>query len=86
MKRAKYRGRIVTLPNPAEPPCAQSRKPVHAITDRAKRYRANQEGCKPDGPRRCKFCDTARNVGVHHFDGNESNGRKSNLAGCLSGL
>jgi len=74
-----YKGRAVSLPNPAEP-CAIARKPVSSITDRAKRYRANQPTCKPGGPRRCSYCPSRKNVEVHHVDGNESNGLRSNLA------
>lgn len=75
---ARFKGRLVTLPNPAEP-CAKARKPVSKISDRAKRYRANQAGCKPNGPRRCMYCGGGKHVGVHHLDGDESNGRRSNL-------
>lgn len=49
------------------------------VTDRAKRYRANQEGCLPSGARRCSLCGSARYLTVDHKDGDESNGRKSNL-------
>src|SRR5581483_11255506 len=55
------------------------RKPVEAITDREKRYRANTPECRPAGPRRCEKCRTTKNVVVHHRDGDESNGKKSNL-------
>lgn len=54
-------------------------KPVDQITDRAKRYRANHEDCKPPGPRRCLFCGSGKNVDVHHLDGNESHGGRQNL-------
>lgn len=60
--------------------CGEGRKPVEAITDRAKRYRANSAACKPEGPKRCEYCGSGKNVGVHHRDGNEDNGRRSNLA------
>lgn len=73
-----FRGRRAALPNPAE--CPRARKPVATITDRAKRYRANQSACKPPGPRRCSYCGSGRNVVVHHIDDNEGNGRRSNLA------
>lgn len=91
-RTATYRGRRVSLPNPSEPksaggtkvlddrgPCAKTRKPTKAITDRAKRYRANQPGCLPNGARRCAYCKSTRNLVVDHADGNESNGAKSNL-------
>ena len=74
---ARYRGQLVRLPNPSEP-CG-GRKPAAKITDRAKRYRANSRECRPAGPKRCWFCGSKRNVGVHHFDGNEDNTRPRNL-------
>jgi 5-methylcytosine-specific restriction endonuclease McrA len=74
-----FNGKLVRVPNPAEPPCAAGRKPVGQLTDRAKRYRANSPACLPDGPRRCAYCGSTRNVEVHHADGNENNGRRSNL-------
>ena len=81
VKLAKFRGRLVRLPNPSAPPaCPRGRKPVAKLTDRAKRYRANAPGCRPAGPRQCVYCRARKNVGVHHLDGDESNGRKSNLA------
>jgi hypothetical protein len=57
------------------------RKPVSEITDRAKRYRANR--VKPSGPKRCAYSHL-RNpckgpLGINHADGNESNGKRSNL-------
>jgi hypothetical protein len=58
-------------------PCAQTRKST--VTDRAKRYRANQRTCKPAGGKKCKLCGAKSDVMVDHIDGNESNGRKSNL-------
>lgn len=77
-RTAKFRGRVVSLPNPSE--CARIRKPVEKISDRAKRYRANQEGCKPTGPKRCVYCGkTKGQIVVDHVDGDESNGRRSNL-------
>lgn len=45
-------------------------KPVHQITDRAKRYRANRT--PPPGPRRCNFCGSRRNVDVDHIYGDEA--------------
>lgn len=53
--------------------------PVELITDRAKRYRANSEQCKPDGPKVCA-CGSKTNIGVGHLDGNEDNGARKNLA------
>jgi hypothetical protein len=70
------RGRVA---NPAGV-CPVARKPVAQVSDRAKRYRANQESCKPDGPKRCLYCNKGGRLDVAHLDGNESNGRRSNLA------
>ncbi len=63
-------------------------KPVGEITDRAKRYRAQQN---VKGPKRCIFCNrTAAQVGgrgldVMHLSGDESDGESKNLAyGCRS--
>lgn len=78
-RAVKFRGKLETIANPAAVPCASTRKPVQAITDRAKRYRANQAGCKPAGAKRCVFCGRRKNVEVHHIDGDESNGGRSNL-------
>jgi hypothetical protein len=58
---------------------ARFRKPVETISDRAKRYRAHQPGCRPDGPKVCYKCGSRRFVVPDHIDGDESNGRKSNL-------
>ncbi len=58
-------------------PCAVTRR--RTVTDRAKRYRANQPGCKPGGVKQCKLCKAKRDLMVDHKDGDESNGRKSNL-------
>lgn len=63
------------VPNPA---CGGT-KPVHLITDRAKRYRANHPDCRPPGPRRCHLCGSRKNVDVHHLDGNEDHGAPENL-------
>jgi hypothetical protein len=57
--------------------CARTLKPK--VSDRAKRYRANQPGCRPAGAKKCKLCGSKEFVTVDHIDGNESNGRKSNL-------
>lgn len=62
-------------PNPA--PCAVTRKTD--VTDRAKRYRANQKGCLPAGPKVCELCESTKQMMVDHKDGNESNGARSNL-------
>jgi hypothetical protein len=55
------------------------RKPVTAITDRAKRYRAQHPNVRPKLPKRCYFCGSTKNVGVHHLDGNEDHGNRQNL-------
>jgi hypothetical protein len=59
----------------------QFRKSVDEITDRAKRYRANQ--VRPKGPKRCAYKHRLNPckgpLGINHRDGNESNGAKSNL-------
>jgi hypothetical protein len=52
-------------------------KPSAEITDRAKRYRANQT--PPTGPRRCNFCGSRRNVEIDHITGDESDGTPENL-------
>jgi len=54
-------------------------KPVNEITDRAKRYRANQKDVRPPPPKQCYFCGSRQHVGVHHFDGNEDHGHRQNL-------
>lgn len=76
--RAFARRRRNPPPRVGNPVCG-GWKPVHAITDRAKRYRANSAGCKPPGPRRCHLCGARKNVDVHHLDGNEDHGRPENL-------
>jgi hypothetical protein len=58
---------------------ARNRKPVSAITDRAKRYRANTPECRPAGPKRCELCGSKRFLVVDHRDGNEANGSPANL-------
>jgi len=57
--------------------CAHTLK--FKVSDRAKRYRANQPGCKPAGVKKCKLCGSKHFLTVDHVDGNESNGKKSNL-------
>lgn len=49
------------------------------VTDRAHRYRANQPGTRPRGPKRCALCKSSRNVLVDHKDGNEHNDAPGNL-------
>jgi hypothetical protein len=62
------------------PKCgARFRKPVSQISDRAKRYRAHTPECRPLGPKRCFKCGSRQNVVPDHKDGNESNGKRSNL-------
>jgi HNH endonuclease len=55
------------------------RKPVHLITDRAKRYRANSSENRPPGRKQCGYCGSLRNVGVDHVNGREDDGDRSNL-------
>lgn len=58
------------------------RKPVSQITDRAKRYRAQQN---VKGPKKCVVCGSTKNLDVMHLDGDESHGESRNLAwGCRS--
>ncbi len=47
------------------------------ITDRAKRYRA--QNTPPPGPKRCTFCASRRNIDIDHIDGDEGNGDPDNL-------
>lgn len=60
------------------PGCANTVK-GDDVTDRAKRYRATQPGCLPNGPKQCKLCTSRSDLMVDHKDGNESNGAKGNL-------
>jgi hypothetical protein len=55
------------------------RKAVAAISDRAKRYRANQEDVRPGPPKQCGFCGGRRTIEVHHISGNEDDGEPENL-------
>lgn len=71
------RVRTVRL-NPAGEPCG-GRKPAAAVTDRALRYRANSDDCRPAPPERCWWCGDSR-VEVAHIDGDESNTTPENLA------
>jgi hypothetical protein len=58
--------------------CARTRK--QSVTDRAKRYRANQPACLPSGPRKCAECGRSDvKLLVDHKDGYEEHGQKSNL-------
>lgn len=61
--------------NPKSCPVTRKQK----VSDRAKRYRANQPACQPSGPRRCELCGNTSGLMVDHVDGNESHGLKSNL-------
>ena len=68
--------------NPAEP-CG-GRKPASEVTDRALRYRANSEECRPTEAERCIFCgarysDPGVFMEVGHFDGDETNTTPENL-------
>lgn len=49
------------------------------LTDRAKRYRANREGVRPEDPRICGYCGSDSNVGVDHIDGVEGHDWPQNL-------
>lgn len=53
------------------------RRPVEKITDRAKRYRANQDVAA--GPAVCGYCGSTQSMGVDHIDGDESHGDSFNL-------
>lgn len=61
--------------NPA--PCAVTRKTN--VSDRAKRYRAHQPGCLPEGAKKCALCPAKKDLMIDHRDGNESNGARRNL-------
>jgi hypothetical protein len=57
-------------------------KPAEEITDRAKRYRAQNA---VEGPKRCVFCNGNRDLQVLHLSGDETDGERKNLAwGCRS--
>jgi len=51
-------------------------KPAHAITDRAKRYRANRN--PPPGRKICNFCASRKNVDIDHVTGDESDDDEAN--------
>jgi hypothetical protein len=56
--------------------------PARNITDRAKRYRAQNA---VTGPRKCVLCGSTKDLGVMHLTGNEDHGERANLAyGCRS--
>lgn len=58
------------------------RKPTEDITDRAKRYRAQNN---VTGPKRCVLCNGSKDLQVMHLSGDESDGDEKNLAwGCRS--
>lgn len=69
-----------TISNPTQP---GGRKPVELITDRAKRYRANQT--PPPGPRQCHYCGRKPARDIDHVDGDEANGSPANLAWACRG-
>ncbi len=66
------------IPNPSSP--THHRKPVHLVTDRALRYRANHPSVRPPKPRICAWCGSRRNVEVHHVNGHEEDTATENLA------
>jgi hypothetical protein len=55
------------------------RKPVHLITDRAKRYRAQHPAVRPLAPKQCGFCGSTKKTMVGHINGRESDGDPANL-------
>src|SRR5271165_5781590 len=60
----------------------QSPRDPETLTDRAKRYRAQNQ---VEGPKECVICGAHGKLDVMHLDGNESNGELANLAyGCRS--
>ena len=69
------------VPNPARP--GRGLKDVTLLTDRMKRYRANQPENRPPGPRICNACghrsQNPRTVFVHHITGKETDSRRENL-------
>lgn len=65
---------MATISNPTRP---RALKPIHLISDRAKRYRANRT--PPPGPKQCAYCGSKRNVEIEHIDGNEANAAPENL-------
>lgn len=65
---------MVYVPNPI---MRGGRKPVDLITDRAKRYRAQQNA--PPAPRSCHYCGSPQNVEVEHVDGYEEHIEPENL-------
>ena len=79
------RTRVRRLNPPDAEPCG-GRKPASQVTDRALRYRANSDECKPEGPQRCLWCgarrfkDRGTEIQVAHIDGDETNTNPENLA------
>ena len=71
-KRVTYRR------NPAAAACVRTKK--DEVTDRAHRFRANQEGCRPKGPKICGYCGALRDVIPHHVNGFPDDTRPANLA------
>lgn len=78
--------RVIKL-NPVPEVCG-GRKPADQITDRALRYRANSDACRPKGAKLCMWCGvdnrhvkgTRPPIEVAHIDGNETNTAPENLA------
>ena len=70
---------FMTAPTYVSNPCEPAgRKEVEYLTDRAKRYRANQ--CPPEGPPVCAYCGASgRDIMIDHIDGNEANSEPRNL-------
>lgn len=53
------------------------------VTDRALRYRANQE--PPEGPRRCCMCGAGQHVEIEHVNGfEEDNAPENKMWACRS--
>jgi len=67
------------IPNPCRP---GGRQPVEIITDRAKRYRA--QDAHEQAEKRCVYCgapaSSRRRLDVEHIDGKEANTSPANLA------
>lgn len=61
--------------NPARPGAL---RPVHLITDRAKRYRAQKNAPASSNPR-CYMCGAPRPRDIEHIDGNEADDSPDNL-------
>jgi hypothetical protein len=65
--------RFVPVRNPAK----RARKETPDVTDRALRYRANEN--PPRGPRRCCLCGSKRNIEIGHVNGHEEDTSPINL-------